>query len=49
MKAVKVALCGVECVNLLTNAMRILGIFYSYNIIYKLENEYNFLGHITKL
>ena len=39
MKAVKVALCGVECVNLLTNAMRILGIFYSYN----------FLGHITKL
>ena len=49
MKAVKVALCGVECVNLLTNAMRILGIFYSYNIIYKLENEYNFFGHITKL
>ena len=46
MKGVKVALHGVECVNLLTNAIKILGIYFSYN---KLENEKNFLDHITKL
>ena len=44
MKGVKVALCGV---NLLTNAIKILGIFFSYNK--KLENEKKFLDHITKL
>ena len=47
MKGVKVALCGVEYVNLLTNAIKILGIYFSYNT--KLENEKNFLYHITKL
>ena len=47
MKGVKVALCGVECVNLLTNTIKILGIYFSYNK--KLENEKNFLDHITKL
>ena len=47
MKGVKVALCGVECVNLLTNAIKILGIYFSYNK--KLENEKKFLDHITKL
>ena len=31
MKEVKVALCGVECVNLLTNAIEILCIYFSYN------------------
>ena len=31
------ALCGVECVNLRTNAVKILGIYLSYNK--KLENE----------
>ena len=36
MKGVKVALCGVECVNLLTNAIKILAIYFSYNK--KLEN-----------
>ena len=40
MKGVKVALCDVECVNLLTNAIKILGIYFSY--IKKLENEKNF-------
>ena len=30
MKGVKVAFCGVECVNLLTNAFKILGIYFSY-------------------
>ena len=47
MKGIKVALCGVESVNLLTSAFKILGIYFSYNK--KLENENNFLDHITKL
>ena len=37
MKGVKVALCGVECVNLLTNTIKLLGIYFSYNK--KLEIE----------
>ena len=47
MKGVTVVLCGVECVNLLTNVIEILGIHFSYNKM--LENEKNFLHHITKL
>ena len=47
MKRVEVALCGVECVNLLTRFIKILGIYFSYNK--KLENEKDFLDHITKL
>ena len=47
MKGVKVAICVVECVNLLTNAIKILGIYFSYNK--ELENEKNFLDHTTKL
>ena len=47
MKGVKLTLCGVEYVNLLTNAIKILGIYFSYNK--KIENENNFSGHITKL
>ena len=46
MKAVKVALCGVECVNLLTNTIKILGIYFSCN---KKLDEMNFLDQITKL
>lgn len=37
MKGAIVALRGVECVNLRTNAVKILGIYLSYNK--KLENE----------
>ena len=37
MKGAIVTLCGVECVNLRTNAVKILGIYLSYNK--KLENE----------
>ena len=40
-------LCGAGCVNLLTNATKILGIHFSYNK--KLENKKNFLDYITKL
>ena len=47
MKGAKVALCDVECVNFLTNAIKILGIYFSYNK--KLEYEKNILDHMTKL
>ena len=46
-KGIKVTRCGAECVNLLTNAIKILGIYFSYNK--KLEIEKNFLDHITRL
>ena len=42
-KGVQVALCGVECVNLLTNAINILGIYFSYN-----KKLQSFLLVITK-
>ena len=47
MKGAKVALYGAECANLITNAIKNLGMYFSYNK--KLENEMNFLDHITKL
>ena len=46
-KGAKVTFCGVECVNLLTNAIKILGRYFQNNK--KLENENNFLDHITRL
>ena len=46
LKGVKLALCGMECVNL-NNVIKILGICYSYDK--KLKNEKNFLNHIIKL
>ena len=39
--------CGVECVSLLTNPIKSLGMYFSYNE--KLENGKNFLDYITKL
>ena len=47
MKGVRVALCGVEYVSLLTNPIKSLGIYFSYNE--KLESGKNFLDYITKL
>ena len=47
MKGLKVALCDVECVNLLINAIKTLGMYFSYNK--RVENEKNFLDYITKL
>ena len=41
MKGVKVALCGVECVNLLTNAIKILGIYFFLDHITKLQKVIN--------
>ena len=47
MKRVKVALYDVECVNSLTNAIKILVIHFSYKK--KLENERKIIDHIRKL
>ena len=47
MKGVKVALCGVGCVNFLTNAFKILIIHFSCNK--KLEDEKKFLDVLMEL
>ena len=47
LKGVKVALCGMECINLNENTIKILGIHYSYDKI--LENEKNFKKHILNI
>ena len=47
LKGVKLALCGMKCVNLNNDVIKILGICYSYDK--KLENEKNFLNHFKKL
>ena len=44
LKGVKVALCGMRCVNLCKNTIKILGIHYSYNK--QLENDENFKKYI---
>ena len=46
-KAVKTALCGMECIDLTDDIIKILGIGFSYNK--KLEQEKNFLNHIPKI
>ena len=46
-KAVKMALCGMECINLTDDIIKILGIGFPYNK--KLEQEKNFLNHIPKI
>ena len=47
LKGVNVALCGMKCINLTQNTIKILGIHYSYN--QTLENEENFKNHITQI
>ena len=47
LNGLKLALCGMKCVNLNNDVIKILGICYSYDK--KLENEKNFLNHIIKL
>ena len=46
-KGVQMALCGMKCVNLKNDVIKILGICFSYNK--NLENEKNFIIHIKKL
>ena len=47
LKGVKLTLCGMKCVNLYNDVIKILGICCSYDK--KLENEKNFLNHIIQL
>ena len=46
-KGVKIALCGIECIDLTSDIIKILGIYFSYNK--KLEQERNFFNHIKKI
>ena len=46
-KGVKMALCGMDCIDLTEDVIKILGIYFSYNK--KLELEKNFLNHIAKI
>ena len=46
-KGVKMTLCGMDCIDLTEDAIKILGIYFSYNK--KLEQEKNFLNHIAKI
>ena len=47
LKGMKVALCGMRCVNLYEDTIKILGIHYSYNK--QLENDENFKKYIAKI
>ena len=46
-KEVKMTLCGMDCIDLTEDVIKILGIYFSYNK--KLEQEKNFLNHIVKI
>ena len=47
LKGVKVAICGIRCVNLHEDTIKILGIRFSYNK--QLENDENFKKYIAKI
>ena len=47
LKGVKVALCGMRCVNLFEDTIKIFGIHYSYNK--QPENDENFKKYIPKI
>ena len=40
-------LCGMDCIDLTEDVIKILGIYFSYNK--KLEQKKNFLNHIVKI
>ena len=46
LKEVSMELCGMECIDLTKNSVKILGIYFSYN---KIENEKNFIKLIKKI
>ena len=46
-KGVKMALCGMDCIDLTEDVMKILGIYFPYNK--KLEQDKNLLNHFVKL
>ena len=45
-RAASVELCGMKCIGLTKNSVKILGIHFSYNL--KIENEENFINRIKK-
>ena len=45
-KGVNVALCGIKCLNLTKETVKVLGVHFSYNK--KLEHEINFQSHVVK-
>ena len=47
LKGVQVALCGMRCIDLVSNIVKISGISYSYND--KIEIEENFKRYIIKI
>ena len=47
LKGVSMELCGMKCIDLTNNSMKILGIHFSYNK--KIENEENFIKLIKKI
>ena len=47
LKGVQVALCGMRCIDLVSNIVKISGISYSYND--KIEIEENFKRYIVKI
>ena len=47
LKGVKLALCGVEYIGLMFNAIKILGVYYSYDK--NLENQENFINLMLKI
>ena len=47
LKGMQVALCGMRCIDLVSNTVKILGIYYSYNE--KLEIQEIFKRHIIKI
>ena len=46
-KGVKMALCGMECIDLRSDVIKILGIYFSHNK--KLEQEKKFFNHTVKI
>ena len=46
-KGAKLALCGMECIDLMINAIKILGVYYSHDK--NLENQENFINLILKI
>ena len=47
LKGVQVGICGTRCIDVVSNIIKILGIYYCYNE--KLEIQENFKRHILKL
>ena len=47
LKGVKMAVCGIKCIDLTTETIKILGMHFSYN--HKLQIQKNFLKNITNM